>query len=192
MNGFIAAKSWIRTAVIIAVGAAAFAGLRAQNGRNSGANSRQTERNISRGATKQAPAEEARLGPMPTPPWTDFRAEAPGKTRKITVNDLPQPFATPGVSNFSRVVPRPADAWPKAPAGFKVELFADGLNNPRLTRTAPNGDIFVAETRAGRIRVYRGINAQGKPQQSEIFATGLNEPFGIAFYPPGNNPQWIY
>jgi len=89
-------------------------------------------------------------------------------------------------------VPRPADAWPKAPTGFKVELFASDLKNPRQIRIAPNGDIFVAETSAGRIRVFRGIGADGKPQRQEVFASGLNDPFGIAFYPPGAEPQWLY
>jgi len=76
--------------------------------------------------------------------------------------------------------------------GFKVELYATGLDNPRLIRTAPNGDVFVAETRAGKIRIFRGITADGKPKQTETFATGLKEPFGINFYPPGPDPQWIY
>jgi len=130
--------------------------------------------------------------PAPTPPFTDFRYESPGTTRKITPADLPAPYATRGVGNGPRMVPRPADAWPKAPTGFKVELFASDLKNPRQIRIAPNGDIFVAETSAGRIRVFRGIRADGKPQRQEVFASGLNDPFGIAFYPPGAEPQWLY
>lgn len=130
--------------------------------------------------------------PAPTPPFTDFRYESPGTTRKITPADLPAPYATRGVGNGPRMVPRPADAWPKAPAGFKVELFAAELKNPRQIRRAPNGDIFVAETAAGRIRVFRGIGADGKPQQVEEYASGLNEPFGLGFYPPGPDPQWLY
>jgi glucose/arabinose dehydrogenase len=59
-------------------------------------------------------------------------------------------------------------------------------------RVAPNGDIFVAETRAGRIRVLRAAEDAAKPSTNEIYASGLNEPFGIAFFPSGNNPQWVY
>src|SRR5205807_5100653 len=55
-----------------------------------------------------------------------------------------------------------------------------------------NGDIFLAETRAGRIRVFRGMTADGKPKQTQIFAAGLKHPYGIAFYPPGPNPQYVY
>ena len=40
--------------------------------------------------------------------------------------------------------------------------------------------------------IFRGITADGKPNTTSIFASGLNEPFGIAFYPPGPNPQWLY
>ena len=55
---------------------------------------------------------------------------------------------------------RPANAWPKVPAGFKVQLYVEELNNPRLIRTAPNGDFFVAEMEAGDIKVFRGITAE--------------------------------
>jgi glucose/arabinose dehydrogenase/mono/diheme cytochrome c family protein len=130
--------------------------------------------------------------PPPQAPFTDFRFEEPGKVRKITLQDLPAPYLTDSAANGPQVVARPRDAWPKAPAGFKVQQYATGLDNPRLIRTAPNGDIFLAESGSGKIRVFRGITADGKPEQAEIFATGLDKPYGIAFYPPGDNPQWIY
>jgi glucose/arabinose dehydrogenase len=128
----------------------------------------------------------------PKPPFTDFRYEEPGNLRKITVNDLPQPYTTKSADNGPEVVSRPANVWPKAPAGFKVEQFATGLENPRLLRTAPNGDIFLAEMRPGRIRVFRGMTNDGQPEEMQIFASGLKRPYGIAFYPPGQNPQWVY
>jgi glucose/arabinose dehydrogenase len=52
--------------------------------------------------------------------------------------------------------------------------------------------LFVAENRAGEIKIFRGITKEGKPEQTSTFATGLRSPFGIAFYPPGPNPQWVY
>ncbi len=130
--------------------------------------------------------------PAPQAPFTDFRFEQPGKTRKITAQNLPAPYVTESANNGPDVVARPQDAWPKAPAGFRVQLYASGLDNPRLLRTAPNGDIFLAESSSGVIRVFRGITPEGKPKQVSIFATGLNEPYGINFYPPGNNPEWVY
>ena len=130
--------------------------------------------------------------PPPAAPFTDFRYEIPGTVRKISVTDLPPPFATESARNAPRLVARPPGVWPKAPAGFKVGLYADHLAMPRVIRVAPNGDVFVAESGAGRIHVFRGITADGKPERSAIFATQLNRPYGIAFYPTGPNPRWIY
>ena len=145
---------------------------------------------------KALPAEPAMTSklkaPPPPAPFTDFRYEQPGKWRRITVGDLPQPYATHSADNGPDVVARPTDAWPKAPAGFVVQQYATGLVNPRLLITAPNGDIFLAESDAGRIRVFRGMTSDGKPEQVSVFASGLNKPYGIAFYPPGPDPQWVY
>ncbi len=124
--------------------------------------------------------------------FDDYRTEKPGLFRKITVADLPQPYATEGVSNGPTLVPKPADAWPQAPSGFKVELYADQLPGPREIRTAPNGDMFVAESYAGQVEVFRGITKDGKPEQKSTFASHLHNNFGIAFYPLGKNPQWVY
>jgi glucose/arabinose dehydrogenase/mono/diheme cytochrome c family protein len=130
--------------------------------------------------------------PPPTPPFTDFRYEKPGTVHKITVNDLPQPYATQSSNNGPQLVARPENVWPVAPAGFKVELFAAGLDNPRTLLTAPNGDIFLTESDAGRIRIFRGITGDGKPEMSAVFVSGLKHPYGLAFYPPGPDPQWLY
>lgn len=124
--------------------------------------------------------------------FADYAQQKPGTFRKITVADLPEPFATRSVDNAPDETRRPAQAWPQAPPGFKVELYATGLDYPRLIRTAPNGDLFLAESHAGEIKVFRGVTGDGKAVQSQTFATGLRQPFGIAFYPPGPNPQWIY
>jgi len=130
--------------------------------------------------------------PPPKPPFTDYRFESPGTVRHITVGDLPAPYATESATNGPKIGARPEGAWPKAPNGFKVGLFASGLTNPRLMRTAPNGDIFLAETSAGDIKVFRGLTSDGKPGEVHVFASGLNTPFGMAFYPLGSEPQWLY
>jgi glucose/arabinose dehydrogenase len=120
--------------------------------------------------------------------FVDSKDLKAGAFRKITVADLPEP--TKGTPNFAPPVPRPEGALPIAPAGFKVELYAhDGLKAPRQIRRAPNGDLFLAEETAGEIKIVRDNN--GKPEIS-VFATGMNRPFGINFYPPGPNPQWVY
>jgi glucose/arabinose dehydrogenase len=122
----------------------------------------------------------------------DWRGDKPGASRLIRAEDLPKPGATPSAANVSRVVQRPSSSMPQVPAGFKIELFAEGLSGPRQMRVAPNGDIFVAETRAGRIRVVRAPDGSAKPSTMEIYASGLNHPFGIALFPNGDNPQWVY
>jgi len=124
--------------------------------------------------------------------FLDYRSLKPGTFRKITAADLPKPFATSSSSNAPTTVSRPADAWPQAPAGFKVELYATGLDMPRQIRVAPNGDFFVAESQLGQIKVFRGRDKDGKPEQVSVFATSLRRPFGVAFYPPGSSPQWVY
>jgi glucose/arabinose dehydrogenase len=130
--------------------------------------------------------------PAPKPPFTDYRFESPGQVHKITVRDLPAPFDTPSASNGPTVVPRPRDAWPKAPAGFRVTLYAAGLDNPRRIRRAPNGDLFVAEVKTGKIKIFRGIDRAGHPRRTAVFASGLDRPFGMNFYPPGSDPRWVY
>ena len=104
--------------------------------------------------------------------FSGYQDQKPGVVHKITVADLPQPFATKSAGNNPSIIARPKDAWPQAPAGFSVELFAENLHNPRLLRTAPNGDVFVVESGPGDIKVFRGIDSNGKPQQSEVFAKG--------------------
>ncbi|OLC51661.1 MAG: sorbosone dehydrogenase [Acidobacteria bacterium 13_1_40CM_65_14] len=121
--------------------------------------------------------------------FSDFRRERPGVVHKITVADLPAPGATRAVQNPPTVVTRPATAKPETLPGYTVTLYADGFNNPRIIRTAPNGDLFVAQSQPGTVKAIRG---GAKAQDVETFATGLNRPFGIAFYPPGPDPTHVY
>ena len=123
----------------------------------------------------------------------DWRSDAPGVRRKITVTDLPPPSSNALAINFARVIDRPADAQPQVPPGFKIELYASRFRDPRFLLTAPDGDIFVVESRVNQIKVLRDSNGDGKPDVTEIFTErDLNKPFGIAFYPPGNDPQFLY
>ncbi len=124
-------------------------------------------------------------------PFYDYKQESPGTMRHITVKDLPKPFATKSANNEPVPASRPEGAMPKTLPGFKVEQYASGLDVPREMRTAPNGDVFLAETHKGEIKVFRGVTSDGKPETSSTFASGLYHPFGIAFY-PAENPQWVY
>jgi glucose/arabinose dehydrogenase len=135
--------------------------------------------------------------------FTNTAALRPGLTRKITAQDLPQPqapgwlkgswmFVRAGASSVGKGPGRPDNAIPKAPAGFKVDIYVgSGLRNPRQIRRAPNGDMFVADTGGGSVRIFRGFTAEGKPRESSVYVN-LQGVFGINFYPPGPNPQWVY
>jgi glucose/arabinose dehydrogenase len=144
--------------------------------------------------TGGAPAASAPTGNVLTgqAAFTDAFHESPGIRRHVTWADLPAPAPNESVDNGPKLVPRPDNAWPIAPKGFKVTLYASGLDNPRLIRTAPNGDLFLAESQPGIIKVFRGVGGDGKPKEVSDFATGLNLPFGIAFYPAGPHPKWLY
>ena len=134
-------------------------------------------------AAAPARAQSARTGPAAYGGWS---TDAPGVARRITPADLPPPDATTSASAAPSVVPRPGDAPPHVPPGFRVELLASGLDMPRVLRTAPNGDVFLAESGAGRIRVLRPGAAPA------IFAEGLSLPYGIGFWPPGPAPAFVY
>jgi glucose/arabinose dehydrogenase len=143
--------------------------------------------------------------------FADWNQQQPGIRRKITLADLPEPKPEEAVDNTPHVIPRPADAWPVAPSGFKVTLYAGGdvapmqradnkqvmapssgtFTMPRLIRAAPNGDLFLADSGAGILFVFRGVGPDGKAAHIEKFATGLDHPFGIAFYPAAN-PKYVY
>lgn len=145
-------------------------------------------------------------------PFADYSQQKPGATHKITVSDLPSPAPQQAVDNGPDLVDRPQGAWPQAPAGYKVTLYAGGdappmkradnqqqitqakegtFNMPRLIRSAPNGDLFLSDSQAGIVFVMRGTGPDGKAAHLEKFATGLNHPFGIAFY-PADNPKYVY
>jgi len=123
--------------------------------------------------------------------YGDWRSDAPGLRRKISPADMPPPYATASANNGPAVVTRPPDAWPNAPPGFVVELLDTDLNDPRLIRVSPSGDLFVAESGPGRIRVLRAAQRGEKPA-IRIYAKDLDQPFGIAFWPPGANPRYVY
>lgn len=127
-----------------------------------------------------------------TAAYGDYRTDAPGVRRLITAADLPPAFQGESPRNRVEVVPRPSGAELKVPAGFEIRQFAGGLDQPRLIRVAPNGDVFAAESSQGRVRVLRPSADGTVASQSEIFASGLDRPFGIAFYPSNGNPEWVY
>ncbi len=146
------------------------------------------------------PTAEAFLDTPPAAPglrtghaaFGDYRGDGPGVRRHITVADLPAPYSTPSAQNGPNVVASPPGARPHVPPGFRVDVFAHDLLGPRLLRVSPSGDLFVAESQAGRVRVLRAAEGARAVERDSIFASGLDRPFGITFYPPGPAPRWVY
>ena len=122
----------------------------------------------------------------------DWKFDAPGRTHRIDLAALPAPYATPSASNGPQVVTAPVGSALALPPGFHVQPFAVNLKGPRRMLVAANGDIFVAEMAAGRVSILHasadGVRAAG----ADVFQQGLQEPFGMAFYPNSTDPRWLY
>jgi len=119
-------------------------------------------------------------------------ADQPGQKFSISAKDLPKPYATPGAANSSQHIPRPADVLPQVPAGFRIEVYASGLSNPRWMAVAPNGDVFLAEPDPGRVTLLRRTKGA---VQATTFADGFDKPHGLvlakgALYVSDVNAVW--
>ncbi|MDR2215342.1 MAG: PQQ-dependent sugar dehydrogenase [Nevskiaceae bacterium] len=144
-----------------------------------------------RGFGGPPPGGPPRAAAAPTKGSADWMNDRPGRVHRIDLDKLPPPFDTPSASNFPSLVPQPAGAKLALPAGFEVEVFLKDLSGPRTMKLAPNGDILLVETTVGRVKVLRP-SADGKTATPTVFAQGLLQPYGLAFYPAGPNPQWLY
>ena len=152
-------------------------------------------------AVKNGTFEDAphHMGPPPpaaanaAPPKgeADWKNDVPGRAHRIDVAKLPPPFDTPSASNFPKLIDRPANAQLQVPAGFKVDVFASNVEGARAMKLAPNGDIFLTETRGGFVKVLHPSADGATAASTTTFAQGLNQPFGIAFY-PAKAPKWLY
>jgi glucose/arabinose dehydrogenase len=115
----------------------------------------------------------------------------------LLVQQLPPPFHTPWFRKPTRVVAMPDGHHLTVPSGFAVNVFADKLQFARFMALAPNGDVFLAEPVRGdgRITILRDLDHDGAAEVRETFATGLNRPFGLAFWKEhlyvGNNDSIV-
>jgi len=110
------------------------------------------------------------------------------QTFEIKPRDLPKPFASESVRNSSKAIPQPANAVLNLPKGFKLNVFAEGdFRYPRWMVLAPNGDVFVADSRANAIVVLRDKNKDGVAEERFTFTDKVSQPFGMAF-----NGDWFY
>ena len=108
-------------------------------------------------------------------------AQEPGERFRIDPTSLPAPGSTPSASNPPDYAPVPEGAPLRLPPGFSANRFAHGLDHPRWLAVAPNGDVFLAESGAGKVTVLRDADGDGAAEARATFASGLAEPHGMAF-----------
>ncbi|WP_373517695.1 sorbosone dehydrogenase family protein [Pricia sp.] len=122
-----------------------------------------------------------------------------------TVDSLPPISASKSYSNYSKVIGWPEGRTPKAPSGFVVTKYADGLKNPRWMYVTPNGDVLVAQSNsnypwwkkvgawvigasksksfknsADVITLFRDTDNDGLPDERTVFLEKeLDQPFGM-------------
>ena len=108
---------------------------------------------------------------------------SPLRTYNLKPSDLPPPNPAEDAVNPPRVVPRPPGAQLIMPPGFSVATFAEGdFREPRWLALAPNGDVFLSDSRAGRIIVLRDANKDGVAEERFTFVENMKQPFGMAFW----------
>ena len=142
--------------------------------------------------SNQTPSEASIVVPAGSAQSANWRLDAPGRAHRISANSMPTAFATPSSRNSSSVVAKPAGALLSVPSGFHIEVFSSGLAGPRKMLVAPNGDILVTEMRGGRVTVLHPSGDGSRAAGSDVYLQGLKQPFGLAFYPNAQNPQWLY
>lgn len=106
----------------------------------------------------------------------------PGKTFEIRPGDLPQPYATPSSGNSPDRVRRPAGAVPWVPPGYEANLFAENLDHARWLAVAETGEVFLAESRAGKVTLLIDTDGDGKADKRSTFVDGHDAPHGLALH----------
>src|SRR5262245_59505335 len=68
----------------------------------------------------------------------------------------------------------------RAPEGFSVALFAEGVPNARLLRFTASGDLLVSEPREGSVLLLqRDADCDGKSDGRRVLLSGLDRPHGL-------------
>jgi glucose/arabinose dehydrogenase len=132
-------------------------------------------------AAPAAPATATEAGPTaalpPAPPTTETTPPSAGGASAAP--PTAQPLIVPdalrtGVFAQERTL--------TLPPGFNISVFAAGLGSPRWIATGPDGKLWVTERGAGRVLVYDPQGSAAAPSPPRVFAQGLDQPHGIAFY----------
>lgn len=69
----------------------------------------------------------------------------------------------------------------KLPAGFKIDIYAEGVKNARSMALSPNGVLFVGTRDEGNVYALKDVNGDYKVDEKYTIATRLKMPNGVAF-----------
>ncbi|MFM2313624.1 MAG: hypothetical protein RLZZ04_2900 [Cyanobacteriota bacterium] len=103
---------------------------------------------------------------------------------KITLEDLPQPYASESVSNSPNVISVPENPTLQVPGGFKVNVFADNLPSVRWMTVTPNGDVLAVQSKEHKITLLQDKDNDGVAEVSQTFGdrrNNLDQPLGVTF-----------
>ena len=103
---------------------------------------------------------------------------------RLTVQDLPEPFATRSARKSPDVIAIPDDATLAVPDGFVVQRFATDVPMARWLGVTPDGRLLVAQSREERVSWLRDTDGDGVADERGVFAdeaNGVDIPFGMAF-----------
>src|SRR3954466_10214215 len=78
--------------------------------------------------------------------------------------------------NAPTVVPRPAGAKIKVPAGFSVDEYASGFTRPRFMVEGPGGEVLVSDT------VANGSVIALRDGAKKVLISALDRPYGLALW----------
>ncbi|WP_288129005.1 PQQ-dependent sugar dehydrogenase [Microbulbifer sp.] len=67
------------------------------------------------------------------------------------------------------------------PDGFKIEVYADGVENARHMARGDNGTLFVGSIRAGNVYAITDKDGDHKADSVKVIAEGITSPTGVAF-----------
>ena len=96
---------------------------------------------------------------------------------------LPPAYHTPSVNNGPHVISRPDGAQLQLPAGFGIDVYAEGFERPRFMLEGPSGELLVSDSaRNGAVYILLDKNKDYKPDGRRKLIGGLDRPYGLAFW----------
>src|SRR4051794_22276057 len=123
----------------------------------------------------------SRINQRPAPPGTTSTCKIVARPHMKLLMALSSFTAVmlaqaPPNPNAPAIVPRPAGAQIKVPAGFSVDEYASGFARPRFMVEGAGGEVLVSDTVPnGSVIALRG-------GAKKVLISGLDRPYGLALW----------